>query len=266
MPRRTLRVAALAGCLAAVAPAARGDYIFTDDFNGPSLNADLVDVDGTYFFSAGQAGTTGARSYVRTVEDDYLSIDFQADLIYSMGGSSSGATGVFFGIGSATKDAGYFNEPEAAIYLVDHPDGFTLGYVNSEIAVRVNAPGSGLVTDLNDLPLPDGVSFARITKIGDSLTFEYDYGYSGIFQPDGSYTASLSADAPFLATKSHLFFGTGNSPSRFDRIQVSVIPEPATWGLLAAGTAMLCGLRRRLGARIQSDARPSAARRAARER
>lgn len=234
--------AALIGCLASVGATASAAPFFEDDFSGPSLDANLVDIEDLYFFSGGRIGTFAARSYIRTVENDYLSIDFQADLIYSMGGSSSGASGVFFGIGPATEDAGFFEEPEAAIYLVDHPNAFG-SFPTSDIVLRVNAPGSGLITDLTNIPFPDGAVFARITKVGDSITFAYDYAYDGSFDPDGSYAASLSAVAPFLSTgPSYLLFGTGNSPSRFDSI--SVIPEPGSLGMLAAGVAMMF-LRRR---------------------
>jgi hypothetical protein len=237
-----LIAAAAAACLASSVTLAQTSVLFTDDFNGPAFNPALVDIDGTYLFSSGKARNGGARSYVRTVQDDFASIDFQADLIYSMGGSSSGNAGVFFGIGAATKDAGFFNEPDASLYLLDHPNGFSI-VPPSAIVVRVNRPGSGMVTDLTRVAFPDGTSYARITKLGDLMTFQFDHTYNGVaFIPDGSYTASLSTAAPFLATgPSYLFFGTASSPSRFDWIQVSVavIPEPETYGLLAAGLGLL---------------------------
>jgi hypothetical protein len=237
-----LAATALVASLALVGTASAAPY-FSDDFSGPSLDANLVDIEDLYFFSGGRIGTLATRSYIRTTEDDYLSIDFRADLVYSMGGSSSGATGVFFGIGAGTEDAGFFDEPEAAIYLVDHPNGFGF-FPASDIVLRVNGPGSGAITDLTNIPFPDSTVFARITKVGDSITFAYDYAYDGSFDPDGSYTASLSAVAPFLASgPSYLLFGTGNSPSRFDSIEV--VPEPGSLYMLAAGVAMLLLRRRR---------------------
>jgi hypothetical protein len=238
-----LLLAALAGCLVSVGTAARAAYVFTDDFSGPSLDVNLVDIEGAYFFSGGKIGTSASRSYVRTVEDDYLSFDFQADLVYSIDGSG-GAPGIFFGIGPATEDAGFFDEPEAAIYLLDHTDGFP-AWPNSDVVIRVNGPGSGVITDLTNLAFPDGPCYARITKVGDSLTFEYDHGYDGVaFDPDGSYTTAVSAVAPFLsATQSHLFFGTGSSPSRFDSIQVQLVPEAASPISLASGLATVALLK-----------------------
>jgi hypothetical protein len=232
--------------------AAQTTVLFTDDFNGPAFNPALVDIDGTYLFSGGRARNGGQRSYVRTVQNDFAAIDFQADLIYSMGGSSVGNAGVFFGIGAATKDGSFFNEPDASLYLLDHPNGFAIT-PPSAMVVRVNQPGAGGVSDLTRLASPDGTTYARITKLGDLMTFAFDHTYNGVaFIPDGSHTASLSTVAPFVTTgPSYLFFGTATSPSRFDWIQVSVvgvIPEPETYALLAAGLGLLGFVARRRAA------------------
>ena len=233
----------LAACLFLGATSSQAAFYFTDGFNGPAFNPNLVDIDHMYFFSAGKTGTTSARSYLRSLDSGYAGIDFQADLIYSMGGTSSGAAGVFFGIGAATKDAGFFDEPEAALYLIDHANGFPV-WPASNIVVRVNRPGSGNTSDLANTPFPDGVSYARITKLGDTLTFQYDFAYNGsTFIPDGAYTTSLSAAAPFLASgPSYLLFGTGSSPSRFDSIAVTpllAIPEADIYATLVAGLGLL---------------------------
>jgi len=115
MRRRSVLVAAaFAVGLQGIAASAGAVPYFTDDFSGPSSSANLVDIEGTYFFSAGKIGTTALRSYVRSVESGYTSLDFQADLVYSISGTG-GPSGVFFGIGSGTEDAGYFEEPETAL-------------------------------------------------------------------------------------------------------------------------------------------------------
>jgi hypothetical protein len=242
--------------LAWIATTASADQFFFDDFDGPSFSSNLVDVEGMYFFSGGKTGTSASRSYVRTADGGYASIDFRADLIYSISGSG-GAPGIFFGIGAGTEDAGFFEEPEAALYLLDHTNGFTF-FPNSDVVVRVNASGPGVITDLANVPFPDGTSYARMTKIGDSITFAFDYAYDGVsFTPDGSHTASLSAVAPFLGSgPSYLLFGTGLSASRFDSILV-VVPEPSSLALLGAGTlALACCARRRRGRQMDRDAAP----------
>lgn len=233
----------VAACLLVGATSSHAAFYFNDDFNGPAFNANLVDIDSMYFFSGGRTGTTSARSYVRSVDGGYAGIDFQANLIYSMGGTNSGAAGVFFGIGAATKDAGFFNEPEAAIYLLDHADGFP-SWPASNIVTRVNRPGSANTADLANTPFPDSIAYARITKLGDAITFQYDFAYNGSsFIPDGSFTTSLSTAAPFLATgPSYLLFGTGSSPSRFDSLSVLpivAIAEPELYASLSAGLALL---------------------------
>ncbi len=81
-------------------------------------------------------------------------------------------------MGAATKDTGYYFEPQAAIYTIDHINGFTF-WPNSDIVVRVNGPGDANVTDVSNLPFPDGQSYVRITKVGDSITFAYDHTYNG---------------------------------------------------------------------------------------
>ena len=254
----SLVVVAVGACLMFTDASAKADSFFVDHFNGPTFNPNLIDIDGTYFFSGGKTGTNGPRSYVRTLESNYASIDFQADLIYSIGGSGGGP-GVFFGMGRGIKDPSFFNEPDAAIYALDHTNGFPF-WPNSNVVVRVNAPGAGGISDKANTPFPDGTAYTRITKIGDSITFQYDHNYNGsTFLPDGSYTASLSAVAPFLSTgPSYLFFGTDLSPSRFDSIQVSGInaaPVPlpaAVWGgVLLMG---LVGAKRAVLGRARGDA------------
>jgi hypothetical protein len=105
MRHLALFLVALAGGSMLSGMTAHGAIYFADNFGGPTFGPNLVDIDSKYFFSGGKAGTNGPRSYVRTVESNYMSVDFQADLIYSIGGSG-GAPGVFFGIGPATKRRG----------------------------------------------------------------------------------------------------------------------------------------------------------------
>jgi hypothetical protein len=137
---------------------------------------------------------------------------------------------MFFGIGPATEDGAVFEEPEAALYMLDHPNGFPFRPA-SDMVVRRNAPGPSGFFDHYNIPFPDGAVYARILKIGDSMTLSFDHTYDGVsFVPDGSVTLSLSSVAPYLTTgPSYLLFGTGFgtgvSPTRFDSIQVTGIPE-----------------------------------------
>jgi hypothetical protein len=253
MRQLTVLGVSLITCTILSGTAARGDLYFADNFNGPTFNPNLVDIEGAYTFSGGTTGNSAAtRAYVRTVESNYISVDFQADLIYSISGSGP-SPGVFFGIGPATEDGAFFNEPEAALYLLDHTNGFPF-WPASDIVVRRNAPGPGNFFDHYNLPFPDGAVYARILKIGDSMTLSFDHSYNGSsFVPDGSFTLSLSSVAPYLTTgPSYLFFGTGFdsvSPSRFNSIVVTGIPEaPAliVWSAISGLTIGIVALRKRL--------------------
>jgi hypothetical protein len=117
-----------------------------------------------------------------------------------------------------------FSEPEAALFLLDHPNNFQFA-PQSNIVVRLNRPGPGNVpgnwNDLYNIPFPDGTNYVRITKLGDALTFQVDHTYS---------------------------------PSRFDSLTVTaLIPEPETYALLFAGLGLL-GFASRTRARRGEDA------------
>ncbi|MEL6798010.1 MAG: GC-type dockerin domain-anchored protein, partial [Planctomycetota bacterium] len=196
----------------------------TDEFDGPGFDSNLVDVDGTYQFAGGETFNGGGRSYVRTVEQ-FGAINFQADLIYSIDGGG-GAAGVFFGIGTGLRDSAFFGEPEASLYIVDHPDGFGGFTPTSGIGIRANLPGPGNTVGFAALPAPDGVTYARITKVGDQIAFQYDIDYDGVaFAADESLSVSIAADASFLlGGDSFLFFGSEDNRTRFDSLSVGPTP------------------------------------------
>ncbi len=238
---RTFLLMSLVSATLACSEKTHAVSVLSDDFDGPGFDAGLVDVNGTYQLAGGQSFNTGIRSYVRTVDGDFAISDFQADLIYTIDGGSTGQGGVFFGIGSAERDEGFFGEPDASFYVVDHPDDFANYSPESGIGIRVNASGGGNVNDLASLPAPDGLTFARISKINDQITFSYDLAYDGVsFSPDQSFTTTLSSNAPFLANNSSfLFFGSESSTTRFESLDV--IPEPSTAviSLIAFGAAIV---------------------------
>ena len=193
---------------------------FTDNFDGPAFNPALEDRDGTYVFSGGSTHNAGNRSYVRTVDGDFLTVDFVAEVTFTMDGGG-GPGGVFVGLGPADKDPTFFNEPLSSVYMLDHSEDF---FITTITVVRSNATADGTVLDHFNWPSPlDGTHRVRITKAGDALTFAVDLFFVGSFAPEFSGTLSLATDLPFLtASNSHLFFGSEATSSLFLDMSVSV--------------------------------------------
>lgn len=219
-------------CAMMLVRAASAAEFFTETFDSPSLGPNLEDIDSTYRFANGVTGVVAPiyRSYIRTVAADYLNRDFVAELTYSQTTGQDEA-GVFFGLGTPIKNGQFFNEPVPAIFFLDLASDF--GQRPAVAVRRWSTPGNAIRPEDVLAYQPDpgppyyqGLVKVRLLKRGDRLRFDADLAYDSVeFQPKFSFETNITI-APFLtAENSHLFFGTGHSPTRFHEFTVSEAPR-----------------------------------------
>ena len=216
---------------------------FTEDFSdanslpGPNLqfstDGDNATFDGSVAtFPAGTGGPGNAyRSYLKTVDNDYQTVDFVAEITVTMN-TTDYKSFSFFGMGVGEPlGAAFSNEPRTAparfIRASPRPQfGNSTGLWN----------GSGF-TDAD--PNTAGTGTHRLQISWDAtlnqLTAAIHQNYAG-----GPFVASHTmgpvSDPNFLGS-GHIFFGSDNGVT-FD--DLSIVPEPTTAGL--AFLALLAGL------------------------
>lgn len=207
---------------------------FIEDFSATTINASLVSPAGfVYGANASPSGTaqntSTFRRYVTTAAANYNTVDFVAEVTFTVnGGLGPGAA--FFGFGSALQDASFFNEPHTSIYLRAFPHDFDSGKPSFTVT---SVPG--LRTDSDQtVALGNGTHRGRIQKTGNVVTLSIDgNSTSGSFVADYTFTRDLSADLPFLnSTNSRLFFGTEADTTSFDNFSITVA-LPSNPNLLA---------------------------------
>lgn len=200
-------------------------HFFTDTFDGPEWHEAWETPGAGFTLAGGEVQPNGPRAYVRTVVSDYSTLDFEAEIIYSMNGGV-GPAGLFFGLGPAMLDPGFFNEPLSSIYAVDHAADFPFFQGTAVRSLPASGAPVGHFLWADPGTLSDGTHALRLVKQGDQLTWQMDHLYNGAtFEP--AYSGSLAlADLPFLdASNSHLFFGTDASPTRIREFRVT-LPVP----------------------------------------
>ena len=226
----------LFGSLVAMARAA---VVVTEDFSGPGLNPALeVTKSGAFTFGGTAVNIDNSRQYIRTVDADYLSVDFTFNVTYTVPINGGGAGIAFLGFGQGEGDPAFFGEPLLSLYMRNGPNDFESGFLQPSIN-----SGGGSVNEMTRLGNPGGGTHrAQFTRVGDSLVFALDEdSSSGAFVADYSKTFSVSADLPFLTTSnSRLFVGSESSGVSFDQfnVTVSAVPEPysaAMVGVLLLG-------------------------------
>jgi hypothetical protein len=241
------------GCLtamaAAIAPAATSISDPLTSFNAGLYTvsaADPIVYDaGGAHFGTGVAGD-GGRSYQRTIDGDYVTVPFVAEITFS---TTSDDQQVFFGLG--TGDAALFGTPDWSTQFSSAsfwPETANDKFVRFRTANDVNAFADTTVANFNP-----GTHRMRMTfnPSNNQLLAEIDLNYAG-----GPFTAdSVASNFPIVVTSliaadgwpsepSRIFFG-GDDGATLRDFSVQVIPEPAGVALAAVAMASLAVARRR---------------------
>ena len=205
------------------------------------------DASGAHFGSliAGDAG----RNYMRTVESDYATVSFTAEITFDAGDAQA----VFFGIGAG--DTALFGTPDWSTQFSSAsfwPEIANDKYTQFRTANDVNA-----FVDTN-VPGFTGTHRFRMTfdAVTGFLLGSIDTNYAG-----GPFIADVSSVVP-IATKagasplfapdgwpsepSRIFFG-GDDGAVFRDLTITVIPEPSSAALLLLAISA-CVLHAALGA------------------
>ena len=203
---------------------------FQEDFNGTVIT-NLQDADNAYTVSGGQIQNTtstdlGDRHYVRTHVTDYNTVDFVAELTFTLT-DDTGNMLHFFGLGPGIPDTSSTDESTGA-YLRIHSPGTASPPGRVDVFVRDIGSGSGIdsIQTIGQMTNSGGTHRARIEKSGDQVTFSIDVDFDGsVFAADFSHTITdLTAPtaAPFLNdTNSRIYFGTASGVDTFDDFKVA---------------------------------------------
>ena len=197
-----------------------------EDFSG-SLSIDLQDADTAYTIAGGVISKTvfgggNVRSYIRTVDKDFNTVDFVAELTFTTT-AGQGTMIHFFGLGPGDQDGGSFsNESAGALFRIHSSD--TIG---GRVDAGVRFPlGTFTGSSIGDITTSGDTHRARITKSGNLAVFAIDRDFTGTFVADiTSPTLDLASVAPFLNnTNSRIYFGTASATDVFDDLLITVTP------------------------------------------
>jgi hypothetical protein len=165
----------------------------------------------------------GLRTFLRTVDDDYSSVDFVAEvtvtIVPNSGSPNLGRNIAFFGLGTA--ESGAFGEPDSA--------GIRLNVLPTNFISGLSAVDGG--SNGGSVPAPaggDGTYRLRMewSACDETATFKIDKNYAGgAFVADYTLGAIDGSNNGFSATNARLFIG-GDWNTRFDDFSV-VVSEPA---------------------------------------
>jgi len=204
-----------------------------EDFSSTPLNADLEDPDGAYTIAGGVISKTtffgnDVRSYIRTVDTDYNTVDFVAELTFTLTDLPGGNFTIqYFGLGPGTGDPTFFTESPGVLFRI-HGSDIVGGRVDAA-AKDFNGPFSALI-NIGNITTSGGTHRARITKSGNLVVFAIDRDFTtGPFVADiTSPPLDLAVVAPFLdSTNSRIFFGTASALDVFDDLLITV-SQPVT--------------------------------------
>jgi hypothetical protein len=212
--------------------------MFSENFDGGTIGGNLqqMDTDGTGLIveNGSVHGQWGYRRYVATVDTNYNDSDWVFDIDINAQHTESGEGIAFIGFGSAGRDTGFYDVPTSDNTYLQLGEGGGGG------AINFSSPSG---TEFNwSLLGGNGMKHVKVTKSGNSLTFEVDTNYTGTFSSDWAKTFDITGTwHTYNDTNSRLFFGTYSNGTYFDN--VSIVPEPFTLAFLGIGS--LFAIRRR---------------------
>jgi len=197
-----------------------------EHFNGPVLNPDLLDTDSAFAISGGNISKSvfynnDARSYIRTVETDYGSHDFIAEMTFTLTELPGGNFTIqYFGLGSGVPDGAYFDESSGAYFRIHGPD-IAGGRVDT--GVRVHGTG-GVFTNqtqgIGHISTSGGAHRAQIVKTGNILDFAIDVDFNGLFTADMTSQIDLTTVSSIDSTNGRIYFGTASAIDVFDDLLI----------------------------------------------
>lgn len=168
-------------------------------FSTTGLNDDFT-ADPTVVFGptgavfGGLFGGDGGRNYMRTVEADYATVDFVAEITFET--SDLGSQDTFFGLGSG--DTALFGWPDwstqfsSAIFTPEINDSgeslLTTMFTTNDTPIFANTAEPGLGSGVNRMRL----SYDAVSR---TATFAVDFNYAG-----GAFVADASAPTLNLTT------------------------------------------------------------------
>ncbi len=209
-------------CFSSVSPPLRSEEpYFEESFDATAQNPNLEAYDSYFEVVDGKLHRTKPtanddRRYVRTRLSDYNNRDFVYEVTFT---TQADIVFVGLGLGDPGDPPLAYNEPDDSVNFSVLPlvhDG------GVHVRTKDGYQKIGRVFSA-------GPHRARITKIGDSISFELDEKYNGEFEVDIGVTyLDYRGAGPFLHEgNSYLFFGCVNDLEYFDDLVVnSVETEP----------------------------------------
>jgi len=198
---------------------------FTENFSntgalpGPNLEQSVLNTAATFNGSVATfpGGGDNGRSYLRTIDDDYVSGNFAAEITTTLNNGGGGGS-AFFGLGVGDPFAAFFHEPRTSpsIFARLQPSDFGGGgAVTTDNAVEVTSPGGGVA----------GNGTHRVRMEYDAakqlIVFYIDKNYAGgPFVADSVLGVRNAADNGLNATNARVFFGSSSNVT-FDDLSVT---------------------------------------------
>jgi hypothetical protein len=191
-----------------------GDYTI-------QANAARNSVDGFGHAPFGWAG----RAYVRTVDSDYVTVNFTASILLTISDHPFDQTfSGWFGIGTGTPNPGWYSTPNQGIDIEMYPTGGYGGLARmrrvdplDDASVEENAFGSSSIGN--------GTHLLSIAKSGNTLTLNVDKENNGSIDfSSGPIDLTDPANAFLNGTNSRIYFG-GPSNYVWDDLNIAVAPS-----------------------------------------
>ena len=197
------------------------------DFSGSTLDARLEDPAGAFTVSGGSIHKNGfegqsVRRYVRTKASDFNTVDFVAEVTFSISNYNGGFTIVYFGLGSGDPSTCYDTESDGVLFRAHTNAPGSGGQTDAAVRNNATCPANflGLQKIVNGEYLQNRTHRARLTKSGSQVTLQLDIDNNGSW--DGT-TRTFTMPGFLTASNSRIYFGTSNPNDTFDDLRIKVI-------------------------------------------